>query len=179
MNTFTRVVAWIHVVAFAAALFLLSTVLGGGTAVTETLTGAVAKIWPRGTSLIPPASGFTGGGIALLLGYVLIGFLLWVFLLRKQAWAWWGLMILLAAGVANMIVSRFPTDYAWVNTSLDRFPRATLGYSHLIAGVALLINHPWNWRGRRSGTRRRRKSRDYTSSSSSRTRSRRRRSRRR
>ena len=178
MNTITRVVAWIHIVAFAAALFLLSTVLGGGTALTEALTGSVAKLWPRGISFIPSASEFTGTAMCTLMIYVLIGFLLWVFLLRKQAWAWWALMVLLAAGIAGMIVSRFPTDYAWVNASLDRFPRATLGYSHLIAGVVLLIDHPWNWRRRRSGSRRR-KSRTYASSTSSWTKSHRRRSRRR
>ena len=47
-----------------------------------------------------------------------------------------------------------------------------------IDGVVLLIDHPWNWRRRRSGSRRR-KSRTYASSTSSWTKSHRRRSRRR
>jgi hypothetical protein len=175
MNTITRVVTWFHVTAFAAALFLISTMLGGGTVVIDDVTTAVTKFWPQGGACIPPLAKLAGTAVILLLGYVLAGFLLWVFLLRKQAWAWWGLTILIAVGIAEMIVGRFPTDYAWVNNLLDRFPRATLGYMHLLAGAVLIFDPPWSWRSRRYG-RRRRKSGTTTSS---RVKSRRRRTRRR
>lgn len=169
MNTFTRLTAWVHVVLSGLLLFVLSAILGGGTAVTDALAESVARAWPQGTSCILPLAKLSGTAIAAALGCALAALLLWFFLLRKQVWAWWVLVVLIALGIADMVIGRFPTDNVRLDEFIAESPRVTLGYGHLLAGLVLALDPPWNWRGRRrSGAPKRRKSRASRSASSSR-----------
>jgi hypothetical protein len=154
----TVVVAWINILiplltAFTIVLFADM----GGQAKTDFLQIAKPVLWWMEAVL--------GINVDLIqkawLGFTAATSILWIFLMHRQRWAWWILVVVSAVGTA------FPLLH-WINYSYPEIRKdvlANIPYGILFYGptlVFLLTDRPVSWKRRSTGSSRRRKSKRAT-----------------